>query len=211
LLLRAGSAKDGPRIDGHVDELPTATLAVRRLGSTTFSAEVVAEQKGSSLSYRFRGSPSEPSACPPVTFEIPVLMFSAEIVSMRDGRILARIDETHPILSPSQAVVGIEAIVPVENEEAVKAMRQYAEVEARGVTLIPPLTQPYWLQSDVRCKNAEAAFQKLTHQVVARVGVELETAASQVFVKALDPLFDVRVDAAQSPKAHARPIAPKPR
>ena len=58
-------------------------------------------------------------------------------------------------------MVGIQAIVPVENEESVKAMRQYAEEVTLGATSAPLPTQPYWLQSDVRSKNAEAASQKL--------------------------------------------------
>lgn len=125
-----------------------------------------------------------------MTFEIPALVFSAEIVSLHDGRILARIDETMRVADPAQTQVPIEAIVPVENAEAVSALRTYADAIQRGAWVGAPPTQPYWLQSDMRCKNAEEAFRRIAADLASRTDVELPTAASRLFNKTLEPLYE---------------------
>jgi hypothetical protein len=186
---RTGAIKGGPRVDMRPEELPTATLAVRRLGRATVAADVVAQDDGTTLTYRFRRSPSGTSVCQPMAFEVPVLTFEAEIVCVHDGRILARIEEARQIVIPAQAAAEIEAFVPVENPAAAAALRQYAEAAARGQWNGALPGAPCWLRSDVRCKNGEDAFRRLAQQVVAQAEAEQEAAAVQMLAKALDPLF----------------------
>lgn len=48
----------------RIDAAPTAALAVRRLGRVSHSVEVVAEQTGEVLTYRFRRAATDTSLCP---------------------------------------------------------------------------------------------------------------------------------------------------
>lgn len=203
--VKPAAAKDAPRVDVRADELPTATLAVRRLGRATIHAEVVVQADGASLIYRFRRSLADESLCPPVSFDVPVLVFEAEIVSVRDGRILARIEEARQIVIPSQAVAEIEASVPVENPEAVTLLRQAAEAANQGRWNGAVPAVPYWLRSDVRCKNGEEALRRLAQHVTSQAEAEQEATAGQMLAKALDPMFAGRVgDEGKAGKGRAK-------
>lgn len=129
--------KDTPHLDARAGELPTAMLAVRRCRR------------------RWSPSPTDAPVCPRESLDVPVLAPAAALVTVRDGRLLARIEEARQIMIPAHAEMEIEAVVPVENEETVKALRQYADAVSHGQWGSAPPTLPYWLQSDVRCKNGE--------------------------------------------------------
>jgi hypothetical protein len=197
----AGGTKDAPR----VDELPTAMLAVRQLGRTTTPTDVIVQEDGATLRYRFRGAQTDASVCPPMSFDVPVVAFEAEIVSVRDGRILARIQETRQIAIPSQAWTEIEAFVPAENPEAVTALRQYADIVSHGQWSSPLPRVPYWLRTDVRCRNGEDAFRRIAQQVVEHADAEQDAAVTQMLAKALDPMF------AAPPPEDAKPAKGKPK
>jgi len=208
---RPGGAKDAARVEMRTDELPTAALAVRSLGRGTIRADVIAQDEGTTLTYRFRRSPSDASICPPVSFDVPVLVFEAEIVSVRDGRLLARIEEARQIVIPAQAAAEIEAFVPTENPEAVAALRQVAEAASRGQWNGALPATPYWLRADVRCKNGEDAFRRLAQQITSQAEAEQEAAAAQMFTKALDPLFAAPADDGKAAKAKPKGAGAKPR
>jgi hypothetical protein len=108
---RSGDGSDSgtpapPMPVGSPQDLPTSSLAVRTLGLTTHSVDIaVVETATGAYDFVPRTSPSQPSLCPPHAVYVPVIAFSAEIVSMLDGRLLARFDEARtPSISPPAPV-----------------------------------------------------------------------------------------------------------
>lgn len=186
---RDAKDKDGPH--AAPDELPTAVLAVRRLGIDSVTVgNVIAEDRAGTLTYRFSQTAGEVSLCPASPFNIPVIAFSAELISLRDGRILARINETQRISAPQNPRVRVEATEPVENPQAVEARRRYAELVQSGYAVPPPTAIPVWLSRDVRCRNADAAFKGLISDISSRANQEAGAAIARLLGELLDSLFD---------------------
>jgi len=80
------------------NERPTSALAVRSLGLGARKIYVVVgEDEQGTLQVRVRRSAKDKSACEADRWiMLPVIAFSAELISMKDGRLVARIDEERP-------------------------------------------------------------------------------------------------------------------
>ena len=122
------------------EPLPTVALAVRRLGTARRIIDAVVSTNGAHLDYHPRRSPTEPSKCPTEKLEVPVVAFSAELLDLRDGRIIARIDDERVIGAP--ATKHTIKATRVTRDEAAFAARdryeQYRREAARAQEAPPP-------------------------------------------------------------------------
>lgn len=84
------------------DEIPTIAFAVRFLGSYNRKVAVVVEELNGDLVFRPRRSIVERSLCEFEDLEVPTAKFEAELVSLKTGRLIARVDETR-FLTPDQS------------------------------------------------------------------------------------------------------------
>jgi hypothetical protein len=186
----AGAGKESAATDGAPGELPTAALAVRILGRDAYTVDAVAEQAGKALVFRPRKTSFDASACPTTNISVPVVRFSAEVLSMRDGQVLARIDETRRISTPSEVRRQVKAVEHSKNPVAEQMRREYEEARRRGFEDWPRPSAPDWLSKDVRCANAAATAAELTRQIIEQSDADLDQALNEMVAKALNPLYE---------------------
>jgi hypothetical protein len=167
----AASAKGAEELG----ELPTSLLAVRELGLFWYESEVVADRaENGDLVFRPRRSPGEASACPTVKVELPVVRFSAEVLGLRDGRILARIDEatSPPVKITLKRQVEAATFSPVR------------ETDFDGVSRYSRVTR--WDSKDVSCQGAVAAYAEIREK--ARLEMDVIALARELVWTGLNRL-----------------------
>lgn len=169
-------------------DLPTVALAVRVLDGGTWNVPVVVTHalKGGGYVLEKKAGSSGASLCPGLSVSIPALIFQAELVSMKDGRILARIDEMR---SPA-ASGDMQTDVVARDYDPVKKIGYTEWVDGDP----NPTAQGYsytasWTPKNVLCQNVLQAFQTKSATALKEMKQHLRKAAMQMFAKALDPLY----------------------
>ncbi|HEX8441457.1 hypothetical protein [Archangium sp.] len=168
------------------EELPTAALAVRQFGVSSSRLSVVAVRNPTTgeLEYRQRRSPDEASVCPAAEFSLPAIFFSAEVVSIRDGRIIARIHErrTPKITQELRRSVPAAELIPVRKTEQTSFMRG------------APAGEPYsyierWDQKSRECESAQAAYEQVLQLVAIELVENLDATAAELLQSSLGRLY----------------------
>jgi hypothetical protein len=117
-LVRAGSPKSG-------EDLPAVVFAVRELGVGSVRVDLAISKDAASgdLSLVVASS-SQAFRCPAVTMEVPTLVFAAEAISLRDGRLLAHLDEIRPLRPDgdlTRTIVAMESVTWERGESSNRA------------------------------------------------------------------------------------------
>lgn len=176
LMLRKNSEKspDAVTIGAAGDVLPTVALAIERLEIGWRLLDVVIEKRDNSLVVVPRTSMSQSTECSNiVSIEVPVVELSAEILSLDDGRVLARVHDAIPP-RPNEAlerrVVALEW--DPEKREGHARTGKYKYVAS-------------WVPRNVTCEN--------TSHMVSELGAELveamEGRTESGFTASLEELF----------------------
>jgi hypothetical protein len=146
--------KDGKPIrdtgdkNDHELNLPTAALAVRAFaeGPDDFTAIASYDPSAHELIFRPQQAGAEPSVCKPRKFNVPAVLFQAEMVSITNGRILARIDE--------ERTPDVLRVVPLKREYAVlntsvTAAPTEADCQAAWQVFETDLMKDFWAHIDM--------------------------------------------------------------
>jgi hypothetical protein len=176
LLVRYRTAKPG-----ELEELPTAALAVRDLGLSWRESEVVATRSGDDLIFRPRQNPTDESACKPTTVQVPQVRFSAELVSLRDGRILARIDETRtPSFRGSMQQKVDAARYTASHQDGYEFWQNGSPSHGRYQFVAS------WAETRVECENALSEYKRIRDNLLR--DVDVAALAKEILAAGLDPL-----------------------
>ena len=102
--------KDATDKDDRETNLPTAALAVRTFaqGPDDFTAIATYDPAAHELIFRPQQNLYDESVCKPRKFSVPAVLLQAEMVSITNGRILARVDE--------ERTPDILRVVPLKRE-----------------------------------------------------------------------------------------------
>lgn len=202
----ARDAKGG-RNEPDVD-WPTCGFAVRTLKTGTKNIRVVAttDPRTGEMLFRPRQSDDERSECGAnFTFNLPAATLQAEIVSMRDGRLLARINETRTAPAPA-APTRIDVESTVWAEERATAYTQYRtyfeETTLFGVIFERKMTEQkapvpetgysyvtQYREKQVLCENARREFAALAAQIERRSDETRAATLTELFKATIDPLY----------------------
>lgn len=174
-IARPDDARPGPVApDDALRAAPTSMLAVRDLGQAGQRVYVVVQQEGDRLVVKRATKRGEPNLCPGLTIDMPMTTFSAEVLSMTDGRIVARIHEARlPKLTGDFRVKITRAV-----HEPVKATQEIPGKKAPcGFLGIgadePPTYHEYvasWTAVDTTCPQVQGAFKVLGESLEDQLG-----------------------------------------
>ncbi len=182
-LERTLAAPKGSDSDSSV---PTVAFAVRELGIVLRKVPVVAERKkGDRISFRPRRNEEETSACGEVELWVPTVVFSGEIVSVQDGRLIARVHEEQV---PEVDVAQHAAIDIVKW----KAVRRAAYRKQRRTEPVRNTRYTYvkkWLRQPVYCKEALRSYRRVLSRVERSMRRQLPKTVSGLLSKGLDELY----------------------
>jgi len=183
-------AAPGKTGDTGLADLPTAALAVRQLGISNRRIDVVALAVATparpELVFRPRRAADEPSACEQVTFNIPVVSFVAEVISIKDGRVLARIDEQRT----PRFIVELKPAIALKGWRPQTATG-YTTVDADGGA---PRGGEYtyvggWLPEDQGCRSALKAYREVLEEAYKQMDSKLLATVGDILQLGLDPLY----------------------
>jgi hypothetical protein len=151
-------------------DVPTAGLAVRTLGVDWRPIDVVVRKtdEPGRLEVAPRRSPSEASECPGARVDVPVITFSAEVVSLQDGRILARIHEVQPMRTS----------VPTRRS-----------VIAQSYEWQGPRAEQEWKAVNVLCKQLQPTSEALRAEIRVASMEDAKVALAALIKAGLDPLY----------------------
>lgn len=197
ILMKQALARGSQGVDEEaVRQAPTSMLAVRDLGTASKTMSVVVERQagaGGKPQYvvRARKSPDEVSLCPGMQLDVPLVWFSAEILSMQDGRILARIDEQRmPKLAGD-----FRYTIATARYEPVRSVDVAPQPNHACASVVPSLfphqgSREYtssWTEVDVACTEIQRAFAG----VIKSLGGQLSdpSIVLEVVRTSLDPLY----------------------
>jgi hypothetical protein len=167
-------------------DVPTVAMAVRQLGinSRRFAVTVQMNAKGD-IEFKPRADPHEPSLCEAsLTVDVPMITFQAEFVSMKDGQILARIDEER---SPS-VTLDTRRVVPSVS---------YTPVTDTGFTIYRD-GEPYdgkytyvkaFETRNELCSNSLRAFGEVSTELQRILLAQVKPALTDLFRVTMDPLY----------------------
>lgn len=204
--------KEPAGADGKAEDLPTCAFAVRRLGSAQMTLPVVASYNSNNeLEFRPRRSESEPSVCEQLSLTFPVVQFQAELVSLKDGRLLARIDETRsPQLSgETRRQIFATQWVP----STAVAYEQFSE-EYSGAKPQPVEESKYtyverYTEQNIECRNAVAAYGLIVEELRRKFEAFTLSTATELFRATIDPLYSGQPSLAPPPPP-APTLSPPP-
>jgi hypothetical protein len=143
----------------QAEEFPAVALAVRefRLSVVKLELAIYKDQKTGELSLGV-ASADRPAACPTAVVEVPSIVLGAELISLRDGHLMAHIDEFRSIRPARNLVRSIIATETITKESqdpygATKASTSVSNVECPNswkevsafleeVKRLPSLTTP---------------------------------------------------------------------
>ena len=185
LLNQKQNKPDAPTDTTKPDELPTAALAVRSIGISHRKIGVVAieESPDGQVNFRPRKASDKVMRCNLDDVDVPVVQFSAEIVSIKDGRILARIDEVRmPQVTRDYKATAIDGLVPIMASAYTRTIAGKADPTSRYDYVLR------W-EKDSLCENAAAALREMAHDVGAKMEDNLEATLDEVYGVSLGALY----------------------
>lgn len=195
-----------PTNEPRPQDLATAALAVRELDLSVREATAVVELTGpAQYEIRLRRGPNDnPGVCGDVTVKVPMVNFQAELISMKDGRLLARINEAR---SPKTQVGALRRAVTVVSYVP-ESETDYTERDWQGVK-VPQSEYRYikrWVATRPLCETARGMIQTWQGAVYDALRSELGVTSVELFRTAFDPLYTTGRDTVVS----AEPPAPPP-
>lgn len=175
-----------PQENDSDNALPTVAFAVRELGISFRNVDVVAtREKGDNIIFRPRRSIDEDSACGDMTLLVPTLVFSGEVVSRQDGRLIARI---HVEKVPEVDVAQHASIDLVQW----KPTNRFAYLKSQRGEPIPSSLYTYvkkWRQQPVYCKEAVRVYKKVLRDVEQSMRLHLSETVASMLPQALGRLY----------------------
>jgi len=138
----------------NVNDLPTAALAARSLGLTMNLVPVVVIENPQTgvVEVRERHTDRQSSMCSPsMKVPVPSVSFQAEFVSIRDGRLLARIDDVRAVKSPQfmqQSIVATEPTAVFVGRTGLTNMSASGTGGRRACVLVEDGTARCWVNND---------------------------------------------------------------
>lgn len=175
-----------PQENDSDNALPTVAFAVRELGISFRNVDVVAtREKGDNIVFRPRRSIDEESACGQMGLLVPTVVFSGEIVSKQDGRLIARIHEEHV---PEVDVAQHASIDIVEW----KAIKRFAHLKSQRGAPVATSLYSYvkkWRQQPVYCKEAQQVYEKVLRKAEQSMRLRLPETVAGLLAKTLDGLY----------------------
>jgi hypothetical protein len=133
LLYRVGAKGIEPERVGDPAMLPTSLLAVRQLeaGPSPLDVYVVRNREHQRMEVKLHPGEGDSILCYLPEVPVPAVWFQAEMVSIRDGRILARVDERVTAATTAALDVDVVAVEwkPVRSRES-SGIRSYEYVSS---------------------------------------------------------------------------------
>lgn len=208
---RGGEKREAPPALGDVrpQDLATAALAVRELDFSAREMEAVVEQVSpGQYEVRFRrGNLDNGGLCGDLKVQVPMVYFQAELVSMRDGRLLARIFESR---SP-RAQVNLRRTITLTRHSPVY-QAAYEEKDWQGV-FVETSKYEYiarWNQDNLLCENVRGMIRTWQGAVYEALRTELGSTSVELFKTAFDPLYSQGRDTVTSTAPITMPPEPPP-
>lgn len=171
-----------PAVAPNASDLPTAALAARSLGLTINRIPVVVVENPQTgiIEVRQRYTARQSSMCSPkMEVPVPSVSFQAEFVSIRDGRLLARIDDIRAVKTPQFMQQSIDMTEPraVYRGRSIVEWNQ-ATTRCDGAECTP-----------VVCQSIEDAVSRLIEDLAINGGPRITKALSEIFSENLDVLY----------------------
>lgn len=167
-------------------DVPTVAMAVRQLGINRRRFPVVVQLSGKGdIEFKPRSDASEPSLCPAdLAVDVPMITFQAEFVSMKDGQIIARIDEERSpsVTFDTRRTVWSVSYQPV-NETAHTIYQDGEPYDGKYTYVSSYRTQ------NVLCTNALQAFTDVSAELQRLLLAQVKPALTDLFRVTLDPLY----------------------
>ena len=141
------------------DDLPTVAMAVRTLGVSVREMPVAVErsEEGNLVFRPTEPGSNEPSFCGQLSLKIPEVAFQAEIVSTRDGRIIARIDESkRETMNGNLRRTIVASAFKAVKKTGYTLLDNGKPVEESGYQYIKE-----YEEVDSSCENAQRAYREL--------------------------------------------------
>ncbi len=155
----------------QLEDEPSLALAVREFGVGVVKLDVGVVKGKSGDLYAMLADPTKAFACPATASDLPAFVLRAEVVSLRDGRLIAHIDESRPLRPPGDLKRSI--ITSTTSTDTVKDA--YGRESAVNQT------------TDVTCENAQHELAKLVEDIRRS---QVARAAGEDLLKAgLGPVF----------------------
>jgi hypothetical protein len=191
-LIPANHKSPGPTsgrtVEPGIADQPTAALAVRRLGISHSEIDVVAVNNPAQyeLLFRPRRAKGEASVCGPVTLSLPVISFMAEVISLKDGRILARIDEQRT----PRFIMELKPVVVLKTWRKQTATGHTSVDAASGSPRGGEYTYVQdWIPEETGCRSALNAFRELQEEAYRQMESKLAGTVADILQIGLDPLY----------------------
>lgn len=171
--------------DPDANPIPTVAFAVREVGMANLDVPVVAKRgRDRTISFHPRRSRNEDSICGDVTLSVPTVIFSAEIVSMRDGRLIARIDERRfPTVEIPHASIDLVKFKPVERSAYAQAQWGKPIVESEYTYV------KEWTQKTIYCKESLRAYKNILRDAEKAMARDLPETVAKILTESLDELY----------------------
>jgi hypothetical protein len=171
--------------------LPTSALAVRTIGFSWEPAPadaIVIKDSEGNLAFRYKKSKDEVNACPGLKMVLPALAFSAELVSLKDGHIIARIDEKRMpnMARPMEKEFATTNYIPRQGVGYTRSSTNCLFQTSDDASTQYNYIAGYSTQ-DASCANAAKALQELVEENFYRTDVN--QMMLEVIQKSLDPLY----------------------
>lgn len=178
-------AKEAPGEAAPLGDLPTSAFAVRELGLAWRRVEVIAStNRAGELELHPRRSPGEVSECPVMAMDLPTITFQAELLSLKDGHLLARLDERRaPKVNLALRRTVAAAVFDPHRE---RAYTTYVDDQASddGYEYVSRYDR-----RPVLCAQVAESYGAVRDEISQRLSEELPTTALELFSGALEPLY----------------------
>ena len=169
------------------EDAPTAAFAVRTLGVKFLERNIAVSETPDGYEVEFR-RPGGSSACPAMSVKFPYVFFEAELVSLRDGRLLMRVDERRTLDGPATTEVSFQAhkYSPIKESAYAEYYFKMGEREE------PVRGSQYsyvadWKEQSVACEKIKATLQSLAQNIIE--GRDGQTIARKLLRESLQRIY----------------------
>jgi hypothetical protein len=185
---REAERPSGPPQEVRPQDLASVAFAVRALSFGYRTKEAVVERTGDGeYAVRLKRGGQDPGGlCSDLKVQIPLVLFQAELVSLKDGRILARIHEERmpPVSAATRQSFTSTRQVPQTETSYTEMDYEGYGVEKSKYSYIKSWTSQPTLCGEVR--ERLAVWEVAAH---AALKSELSAVTAELFKTALEPLY----------------------